>query len=127
MKQIWNYSFAFEPASPVVEADLHLPWTEASSVISHSFQVDSGADLTGVPTTLLRDLGARAVDVLPTFDFNQQPADLPVFEVSITVAGRTFKLVKVVGIRGRIGFLGRDLLNQFLVNLDGPAGETSVS
>jgi hypothetical protein len=127
MKQTWSYSFGFEPPSPVVDVDLFLPWKESSNVTTQSLQVDSGADMTGVPIKVLLDLGARPVNVLSVFDFNQRPADIPIFEISITIAGRNFEVVRVVGIRSRIGFVGRDVLQEFLVALDGRSGEASFT
>jgi len=127
MKQTWNYSFAFEPPSPVVDVDLYLPWEESSQILTRSLQVDSGADMTGVPMEVLSTLGARPVNVLSVFDFNQRLSDIPIFEISITIAGRNFKVVRVVGVRSRLGFLGRDVLREFLVELEGRSGETSFS
>jgi len=127
MKQSWSYSLAFEPPSPVVDVDMYLPWEESSQILTQSLQVDSGADMTGVPIDVLLTLGARPVNVLSVFDFNQRPAEIPIYEISITICGRNFEVVRVVGIRSRFGFLGRDVLREFLVELEGRSGETSFS
>jgi hypothetical protein len=127
MKHNWGYSFGFEPPSPVVEIEIFLPWTESSKVTTKLVQVDSGADMTGIPMDVLLDLGARPVNVLSVSDFNQRPANVPIFEISIAIAGRNFDVVRVVGVRSRWGFVGRDILQEFLVTLDGRSGETSFS
>jgi predicted aspartyl protease len=124
MTTTWDYSSDYRPRSPVVTINITLPWAESGPPLSRTMQIDTGADMTGIPIKVLSNLGARPVGVESAWDFNQKIVNVPVYEVNIQIADRTLKAIKVLGVGSAVGFIGRDIINNFKVTLDGNVGKT---
>lgn len=121
MTNTWPYSRALNPPFPSVQVRLFKPWSSKIS-ITESLQVDSGSDVTGIPLTVIRRLKPRLLDDMgEALDFDGNLVELlPVYELGIEILGVKFDSVRVYGLNSGIGFIGRELLNNFLINLDGP-------
>jgi hypothetical protein len=82
--------------------------------------LDSGASQTCIPTSHLREIGARRVDFVQAVDFSGVRRLVGVYEVGLEILGMTFPCFRVLGIEGSYGLVGRDLLTHFCATLDGP-------
>ena len=121
MTRQWKYSDKSKPAFPIVEVKLFTPWSASSSLLKETLQIDSGADMTGIPLVVIDRLKSRLLAWEEVFDFDDNLLeDIPVYEVGIEILGLKFNSVRVYGLNSDLGFIGRDLLNGFLVSLDGP-------
>ncbi|MDE2940675.1 MAG: hypothetical protein OXR67_17415 [Chloroflexota bacterium] len=89
--------------------------------------LDSASDVTIVPQEILAMLGVEAVDsALSEGVFGPlQTGD--VFKVFIAVQQYAPEDFRVLGWRGRFALLGRDVLNQYHITLDGPNQTLTVT
>ncbi len=90
--------------------------------------VDSGADGTMIPLSILEDIGARRVDRMRMRGVGgiSQPVDI--YEVSIQIG--PFTVPKIYAVANDINqemLLGRDVLNQFIITLNGLANSVEIS
>src|ERR1051326_1305076 len=122
MANSWSYSRKLYPPFPIVQVRLFKPWDASGLSITENLQVDSGADVTGIPLAIIKRLKTRLLDDMgELYDFDGNWVEnVPVYEMGMEILGVEFKSVKVYGLNSEIGFIGRDLLNNFLVTLDGP-------
>lgn len=125
------YTFAYDrnflPPFPAIDIELDRLHGEPHP-ISLVALVDSGSDGTMVPISLLRQVQARKISktFIESITGIRQPADI--FEVKLTIAGRQIGRLEVVGDRhNRQIILGRDVLNQFIVTLNGLANVVEIS
>jgi len=84
--------------------------------------VDSGADVSGMPVRLLNRLGI-ASDIIPetTYDYDSKPRQQEFSWVTISLCGKRFGPIKIARLSNTsMPILGRDVLNQFVVTLNGP-------
>jgi hypothetical protein len=126
MTKLWSYSPIFEPAAPIVQVNISPPpWLSSDNSINTFLQVDSGSCITGIPITSLKELNTKPIAFELVYDFRGGKSYLPVFEVSIVVNDFPALIVRVIGTRSEFGFLGRDILNKFIVILDGSVGQVS--
>jgi hypothetical protein len=112
-----------------VQVRLFKPWVSSKISITESLQVDSGSDVTCIPLTFIRRLKPRLFDDMgEAFDFDGNLVELlPVYELGIELLGVRFDSVRVYGLKSDIGFIGRELLNNFLITLDGPRRQSTFT
>lgn len=129
MTKTWPYSRALNPPFPSVQVRLFKPWVSSKISITESLQVDSGSDVTCIPLTFIRRLKPRLFDDMgEAFDFDGNLVELlPVYELGIELLGVRFDSVRVYGLKSDIGFIGRELLNNFLITLDGPRRQSTFT
>lgn len=121
MTNTWNYSRELNPPFPVLPVRLFKPWSTSRTLITENLQVDSGADMTAVPLSIIEKLRPRLLVMGEAYDFDGNLVDdVPIYELGIEIIGIRFDSVRVYGLSSDIGFIGRDLLNNFHVSLDGP-------
>lgn len=87
--------------------------------------IDSGADCTLVPARLVKQLGLLEVDRLAFSGVGGQPVRAGVYAARIEL-GSSSLLARVVAFGDEV-ILGRDLLNQCEVLLDGPRRQTRLT
>ena len=112
-------------AIPVV--DLSLSGRRPDTIISLTGLLDSGADATMIPKHFLEAIDARRTDVAwaRTVAGNRYRVDL--FLVTMTVGSIQLRSVEVISnAQTNEIIIGRDVLNQLIVTLDGPALEVTI-
>ncbi len=88
--------------------------------------LDSGAARTCVPLKVIRALGmSHPADKHKFIDFDNNEVELSVFYVNVLAAGRTIQAL-VVGTNSNHALLGRDILNNWILTLDGPRRQFGV-
>ena len=90
--------------------------------------IDSGADGTIVPRRLLDRIKARKVDEM-TLRWGSGPRQrVDIFEILLQIG--SYRALKVYAVGDQVEqrmIVGRDVLNQFVVTLDGLAGAVEIS
>ena len=110
----------FSPPAPVVRAELRNPRAgEGESAIS--LLLDSGADVTLLPKSVVDSLGVERSDAkyeLIAFDGTKSVAEA--VRAELVFLGRTLR-GQFLLIDQEVGILGRDILNHVSVLLDRPS------
>lgn len=117
------YSPGYEPAAPVLPIRVSAPAGGAG--VGLVALVDTGADLSVIPKSAAEALALPVVSTTRVQGVIGIAQSTRVFAAAIEVAGTTH-LVELVGL-GDEAILGRDLMNFFVLKLDGPRGLLEIS
>lgn len=104
------------PPAPVLPLRVGTPGVEPSVAVPAL--IDSGADITVLPHTLVASLNLPQVGYLTVQGVGGMTQRALVYAAEIEVRGLR-RIVEVVGMGGET-LLGRDVLNLWVVTLDGP-------
>lgn len=114
----------YNPPAPVLLITVRLPSDSIRQVTTDSL-VDTGADVTCLPRAIINALGAERASTYNVFGVNGVfigIADSYFLEFEIA---STKKFVEVIGI-GDEPILGRNLINEFTLELNGPTQKLSI-
>lgn len=90
--------------------------------------IDSGSDATQIPSYILREIGARRIDRRFVRDLSGIRFAVPIYIVHLIIGSVELTAVDVVGRDSTDEvIIGRDLLNQFIITLNGLAHITEIS
>lgn len=109
----------FSPPAPIVLVKLRKPQTETSQS-EVPMLLDSGADVTLLPQSVVDALGIERSDTrfeLIAFDGTKSVSE--VVQAELVLLGRMFR-GQFLLIDQEVGILGRDILNNLSLLLDGP-------
>jgi len=123
MAKDFPYSRQFEPPAPVAEITVSAEGETTLEVV-----IDTGADASMLPISVLRAVSARFIDkhrVIPVFG---RAYSVDLYAVNIQLAGFHIPAVEVIALNGDDDpLIGRDVLNHLIVTLDGIGSMTEVS
>lgn len=89
--------------------------------------IDSGADATILPVSLLRQINARRGEVAWARSVTGQRYQVNLYQVTISIGEYTMRGVEVIANEHTEEVIwGRDVLNQLYVVLDGPGENTQI-
>jgi predicted aspartyl protease len=115
------------PALPVVDLIVRNV-AETNNSMELSAMVDSGADGTMIPLRTLQRLKARKVDQKRMRGVSGILFQVSVYEVAIQLGNHVIPKVYAIADRqNQQTILGRDVLNQFVVTLNGLAHVVEIS
>lgn len=121
-----EYDRTHHPPIPVVEIQVS-SFESPGKLLTTEAIVDSGSDGTFLPEKLLHDLGAESVREAWVSGIHGIRHRGKVYVVKIVIGPYEFFGARVVGdIQGR-AILGRNILNQSIVNLNGLANIVEIS
>jgi predicted aspartyl protease len=123
----YPYSRNYQPAMPVIEVGLGKGGQREPGLLRIAL-VDSGADGTLVPVDLLDEIGARLVGAARIKGIlgDSQVADI--YLVSLRIGPHLLSTLRVVAAaEGDEIILGRNVLNQLVVTLNGLASAVEIS
>jgi len=115
----------YNPAAPVLPITVCAPGEGVKRVTTDAL-VDTGADITCVPGAIINALDAECASTYEVFGVNGVPIgfrDTYFLEFEIMA---TRKLVEVIAV-GDEPILGRNLINEFTLHLDGPNRKLSIT
>ena len=115
----------YNPPAPVLPITVHIPGDSTKQVKTDAL-VDTGADITCLPGALIDALGAKCASTYNVFGINRVsvgPADSYFLEFEVEA---TKKLVEVIAV-GDEPILGRNLINEFTLQLHGPAQKLDIT
>ena len=116
----YSYNRQFAPPAPLVHVLLRTP-DGARQSGEMPAQVDTAADRTVVPWAVIGDLGLVQLDEITVMGIGGSLLSMPTFLVQVEVREFQPLMIEVAASQGeRLVLLGRDVLNQYRVLLDGP-------
>jgi hypothetical protein len=112
------YDHSFEPPAPVAEVAVAHPITGASSGALRG-KLDSGADVTVIPERLIAQLSLAPKGHTWTRGYDGSYSRRPVYYVRLIVEGFDLPIVRCIVADRTNVLLGRNVLNRFIITLDG--------
>ncbi len=82
-------------------------------------KLDTGADLTVIPETLVPQLGLRARGHVWAHGYDGTFSQHPVYYVRFTLQGYDLPVVRCIAADRHNVLAGRNILNKFVITLDG--------
>jgi predicted aspartyl protease len=119
----FGYDTKVDPPAPVVPVRVSRPLGDEAVLLS--MLVDTGADCTLVPVSLVRQLKLPRIDVIGLTGIGGTRRSSTVHAAAIEV-GKLRLVVRVVAFTDE-AILGRDVLNDAVVRLDGPGLNISIT
>ena len=121
-----TYNDDFEPPAPV------LPITVAGVVRSRPridtiALIDTGSDITAIPSELAEELQLYPFSRVQIEDVSAKKIPVLTYAVRITIANLPMQEVEVILTRLPFAVLGRDLLNEFYLQFEGPERQFQIS
>ena len=117
---------SYNPAAPIVEIIITHP-TKIGNQDRVMALIDSGADATMLPINILNKVGARFIETRQLRGRAGQQLVGDTYLVSIQLGPFNLHGIHAVALReGFEAVLGRDVLNQLIIVLNGPAHVTQI-
>mgnify|MGYP001615752373 CR=1 FL=1 len=121
----YPYSNAHRPPAPVLEATIAHPGVSEASAILIA-KVDTGADITTIPQTIFLQLQIPPCREVLAVGYNGEETRQWTYLVHLSIAGNTYAYHEVMATSGDQSLIGRDILNRWVVTLDGPSESLDV-
>ena len=121
----FDYNRTYFPSAPFVTVKVNNYDGDADSVVVQA-QLDSGADATMLPISVLEKVGARFEATHIARDFSGSSHTVDLYSAAVRLAGQTFYLRVIAQENTYEGIVGRDILNHLVVTLNGPAAVTEI-
>jgi predicted aspartyl protease len=109
------YSEEYDPPAPVVAIRLGLP--SGGAGVHVMALVDTGADMTVMPVAAVQSLSLPIVGTIRVAGVTG--ATRATLHAALLEVGGASRLAEVVGL-GAEAIIGRDIINHFVLSLDGP-------
>jgi predicted aspartyl protease len=122
----FDYDASYIPAIPIIRLEVRSPQREKGVLIRAI--VDSGADATIIPVAILNQIGTQKSDRAWLRGTVRERILVFQYEVWLQIGNHRPTYLQVVGdTQGTETILGRDILNQFIVTLNGLASVVEIS
>jgi len=110
------------PPGPFLQLIIQTPQVENNEQSVIAAQVDTAADLSIIPWETISQLRIPQLDEYPVIGFGGEIREYPRFLVQVMILGMTATtIVPVIAAEDEpYALVGRDVLNQFRLVLDGP-------
>jgi hypothetical protein len=89
-------------------------------------KIDSGADVCAVPEHLVAELALPPVRAVRAAGFQGELREVVVFRVDLSLGDWAFPRVEAIATRRSYVIVGRNVLRQLLVRLDGPRAQLDL-
>jgi len=120
------YRASYHPAMPVLTVGVSRAGIDGPMATLEAI-IDTGADAPLLPVDVLRQIGARVIDRATLIGITGQGEMVDLYVVTLFVGERRIPGIKAAALpNGDMGILGRDMLNQLHVCLNGPAQVTEI-
>ena len=121
----FSYNADFSHLAPFMPIRL-INITTAERQLELSAQLDTGADMSAIPQSVVADLSLRAKDRITVADFEKRQLVVEVYTARIELPNGRGGMIDVIGAADDYVLLGRDVLNQLRLLLDGPAQSLEI-
>lgn len=115
---MWPYNQGVHPPAPFLDVSVSHPITGQSLAVSA--KLDTAADITTIPETVRDALGLAEARTLPIEGYDGITTTLRTYVISLELPQARARQLEVIAIPESHILLGRDVLNQFYVKLNGP-------
>lgn len=116
------YDKSYEPAAPIVTVVIR-----RAKELTLPALLDTGADCSIFPVNLLRRIGATYLETRNMVNPTGYAQTVNLYLVEVQIGSYKIPGVRAVGLKTTEAILGRDVLNQLIITLDGIAGTTEIS
>ena len=138
-KLVFDYNNNIIPPAPFLEVSFltPIPLNVKNSIVSHAI-IDSGASISVIPKSIVVKLELKYIDVIETRGFRSSDFEdnnknkgeeqkSYVYPIVITIESLGNFITKVITWDEEYSLIGRDLLNKWLVLLNGPDKKLEIS
>jgi len=122
----YPYSKQYRPPAPVSELAVVHP-QNPDSLTQVMGKIDTGADITTLPETILLHLEIPPCREVVAIGFDDVETRRRTYLVNLRIAGVTHPFQEVMATSGNQVLIGRDLLNQWIIILNGPDAHLDIS
>ncbi|MBI3761190.1 MAG: hypothetical protein HY260_04930 [Chloroflexi bacterium] len=119
MSHVYN-SEEFDPPAPCLEVVVGHP-TDAVRTRRMVAQFDTGADISAIPESLVTELDLVFAGDLLVLGYDSVPARVPMYYLGVELADVRLSPVKFIAADRSNVLIGRDVLQHFVLTLDGKA------
>jgi hypothetical protein len=117
----YNYNKQVSPPAPFVYVSISRPESSEIAITDLPAQLDSGADISVIPAGVVDRLNLVQLDYAPVAGFGGHMSLVPTYLVGLAIRSFGTMTLRVIADRDEpYVLLGRDVLNHFRVELDGP-------
>ena len=122
----YDYDFSFSPSMPVVTVEM-TTIERNQAPLQLTAMLDSGSDGTMVPLAHLRAIKARRAGQVIIRSITDARSIVDIYEIALRLGPHFFPYVRVAADKHNgLIVLGRDVLNQMRVTLNGLAATTEI-
>ncbi len=114
-----EYNRSSDPPAPFLDITVFDP-AHPSVRQTTPAKVDSAADITALPASLVQALALTQTHWLKVAGYDNQEAQIAVYDAAVEIAHVRAR-IEVIAIPEDYALLGRDVLNQLRLLLDGPS------
>ncbi|MBI4674289.1 MAG: retroviral-like aspartic protease family protein [Chloroflexi bacterium] len=116
---MYHFDNTSKPPAPYLEVFVRHPQTRAEFKVAA--KLDTGASKSAIPAAIAVALNLETMGKLMVQGFNQVSDKYPVHYVELEVADLKLPMFPVIALPRKDILLGRDILNHFIITLDGKA------
>lgn len=116
---MFRFDINFNPPVAYVDAQIAHPQTGAAQTVPA--KLDTGASRTVIPKSVAAALNLKTMGKMLAQGFDGSLDRYPVYYIALEVAGVRFSTLEVIAAERKDVLLGRDVLNHFVLTLDGKA------
>jgi len=116
---MWPYDQSVHPPAPFLDVVLRHP-TNLQVAESLPAKVDTGADISAIPFSIVDDLHLSRFSTIPVEGYDGQISTVPTYAIGLYIADLYLGHLEVISIPETYVLLGRDVLNRFYIRLNGP-------
>jgi hypothetical protein len=113
------YATSFSPPAPVLSIEIFTP-DGPQQRVSVSAKLDTAADISAIPLNVVNEWGLEPVSEVIVTGYNAETAVLSTYTVGIELPEARVRHIEVIVVPDSYALLGRDVLNHFYLNLNGP-------
>ena len=119
------YNTRYDPPAPFLEI-LVANRFQRRKRVTLSAMVDTGSDITAIPSHLIQQLDIYPTGKIFLEDVNRQTLSIHLYGTRLTISNRVFDDFEVITTELEHAIIGRDLLNHFHIELDGRAQQATI-
>lgn len=122
----FEYSRSYDPVAPVIDIEID-GYQPSLNRVAQTALVDSGADATMIPSNILRQIGADFLETRRIRGVTGISQRVRIYVVAIHIGSQIIHGIRAIEMpSGEETILGRGVLNQLKITLDGLGSETTV-
>lgn len=121
----FNYNSEYDPPAPVVDITVRKTG-QTDKGVSLSALIDSGADATMLPFMILQTVEARYVETRQMRGVTGVAQTVDLYIITIEIGQQTVPAIRAIATLDNEAIIGRDVLNQLVITLNGPAEITEI-
>ena len=110
-------SINYRPPAPVITVRVYRPYSD--SFKEGLGKIDTGADITVIPDKWVEELSLRPAEIVSVKTFDGRTITKTVYFINLEFHKFNFELVKAISLAGKDVLIGRNVLNNVKLILDG--------